>query len=70
MKPVSTGTLPCGVGHINVLECPPILSSASIKVTSCRWDKSHAAESPDIPDPTTAILREFNSLRPCLLFAI
>src|ERR1700748_1513366 len=57
MKPVSTGTEQLSVSTSTVLQCPPMRWSRSKTVTSWALLNSHAAESPEIPVPTTAIFK-------------
>lgn len=56
MKPVSTATRRPAMWTSTVLEWPPMRASLSKTSTSCRLDRSHAADSPEIPVPITAML--------------
>src|SRR5471032_129299 len=55
MKPVSTGWRPEGPSTSTVLMWPPAQESFSKTVTRWRLLNSHAAESPAMPLPMTAI---------------
>lgn len=66
MKPVSTGIVRPPNRARTVFECPPTLSACSYIVMSCRRLISHAADRPDIPVPTTAILRRVFLARPLI----
>src|SRR6478735_2398489 len=57
MKPVSTGIVRPPTDVNTVFEWPPTRSERSYTVTSWRWLRSQAAESPEIPVPMTATLR-------------
>ena len=59
MNPVSTEISRPSISQSTVLEWPPGRVSASIRVTLCFFESSQAAERPEIPDPTTAMLRDF-----------
>src|SRR5271166_3268393 len=58
MNPVSTGMVRLPSATKTVLEWPPGRSARSYTVTRCRWLRSHAAASPEMPAPTMAMLRE------------
>jgi hypothetical protein len=64
MNPVSTATSAPSTSQSMVLEWPPGRESASIIVTRWVWESSQAAESPEMPDPMTAMWRGFTELAP------